>query len=209
MDIVPLSDRHCEGVAQLHLDFLRTEFRGRPGRSLLRLYYEALAGSGGGCGFVAEGESGVEGFVCGVWNHSMVRSSLLRHHAFRLLLWTGAQALIRPALIWDAVTRFSESPAGRSATAKGCELRPIVVSPRARGTGVANRLVDALQEEARERGFPTIHLFVHNDNVAAISFYRKAGFRLSGPAKEGMLRFERRISGAREPETKDHPPRPA
>jgi GNAT superfamily N-acetyltransferase len=48
-----------------------------------------------------------------------------------------------------------------------------------RRTGVATRLVDRLLDEARRAGAQQIWLVTTNDNLGALAFYQRAGFRLS------------------------------
>ena len=47
-----------------------------------------------------------------------------------------------------------------------------------RGKGVGARLVEALIEHARQKGFERVHL---NAQVTALDFYRRLGFDASGP----------------------------
>lgn len=178
--IVPLTQGHCPKVARLHLDHLRTGFRGRPGLELLAAYYRILVQSGGGCGYVAEQAGQVAGYVCGVWEPAAVRGALLRAEWPALLWWGWAQVLVRPRFLHDLLGRLRESSSRRATAAPGYELRPIVVAPGARGTGIATQLVDVLLGDARRRGFDRVYLVVDVDNTIANAFYRKVGFRPSG-----------------------------
>jgi GNAT superfamily N-acetyltransferase len=54
------------------------------------------------------------------------------------------------------------------------------VEPRARGTGVADRLVEAVSEHARENGASSITLWVTEINVRARAFYLRIGFAPTG-----------------------------
>jgi len=57
------------------------------------------------------------------------------------------------------------------------ELTAIAASPRGRGTGSA--LVNALLEIARTRAVPRIWVVTTNDNLDALAFYQRRGFRLT------------------------------
>ena len=46
------------------------------------------------------------------------------------------------------------------------------------GQGAGRRLLDAVAEEARGRGFARLWLVTTNDNTPAIRFYQRSGFRL-------------------------------
>jgi ribosomal protein S18 acetylase RimI-like enzyme len=54
------------------------------------------------------------------------------------------------------------------------------VSPKARGTGVADRLVTAVCELARQSGFTSVTLWVTEVNGRARAFYRRLGFAPTG-----------------------------
>lgn len=174
IDIQPIADEHVHGVARLHVRYLSTPFSGRNGERLLRLYYAALVRQQGGCGFVALNDGQVVGYVCGVWDPKGVRKALLKA-SWLELLWFGAmQALKSPGIVKGIFERFNFSP--NEPQNQGYELRPIVVSQGYQGVGVAGLLLDTLLVDARERGYASIHLFVEEDNLAAIRFYEKSGF---------------------------------
>jgi ribosomal-protein-alanine N-acetyltransferase len=55
------------------------------------------------------------------------------------------------------------------------------VAPEVRGRGVGSRIIAALENAARERGFPCIYLQVQAErNPRAISLYRKLGYQPLG-----------------------------
>jgi len=54
------------------------------------------------------------------------------------------------------------------------------VSPPARGSGLAGRLIDAVAAHARADGAPSLTLWVTDGNERARAFYRRAGFRGTG-----------------------------
>jgi ribosomal protein S18 acetylase RimI-like enzyme len=62
----------------------------------------------------------------------------------------------------------------------GWELVGMWVSPRWRGTGVADKLVAAVCEQARTCGAEQISLWVVEDNGRAIGLYHRLGFRSTG-----------------------------
>ena len=58
------------------------------------------------------------------------------------------------------------------------------VAPHARGTGVADRLVGHLLEQARRARLRRVTLEVAQDNARAIGFYERAGFSRTGRTGE-------------------------
>jgi ribosomal protein S18 acetylase RimI-like enzyme len=175
-EIAALAQGQCPAIARLHLQHLPTPYSGAPGFRLLTVYYRAVAGGHGAVGYAAEMGGEVAGYVCGVWAPEQVRRAFFS--SWRSLLgWGTAQVISKPALIGQvlrsAVSRDHTGPAA----AVGYELRPIVVAPSWRGTGIASRLVERLFEDARCRGFSAMHLFTELDNKRARTFYEKHGFR--------------------------------
>jgi ribosomal protein S18 acetylase RimI-like enzyme len=85
------------------------------------------------------------------------------------------------------------------ADAGGCELAALVVRDRYRGLGT--ELLDAL---VREVGLETrIWLVTTNDNVDALRFYQRRGFRLAA-LRPGAVDEARRTLEPELPETGEH-----
>jgi GNAT superfamily N-acetyltransferase len=63
----------------------------------------------------------------------------------------------------------------------GVELKKMYVGERARGTGVARRLLATAEDEARQRGFSTIVLGTGVRQPEAITLYLSAGYRPMRP----------------------------
>jgi ribosomal protein S18 acetylase RimI-like enzyme len=64
------------------------------------------------------------------------------------------------------------------------ELTYLATAEHHRGSGIGRQLVDAFDTAMRERGAPAFELSVDEDNQAAIAFYERLGFRLSGKYRE-------------------------
>jgi GNAT superfamily N-acetyltransferase len=56
------------------------------------------------------------------------------------------------------------------------ECKRLYVRPEARGRGVADLLMDALEQQARDVGFSAIYLDSYGDLRAAIALYRRRGY---------------------------------
>ena len=56
----------------------------------------------------------------------------------------------------------------------------IYVAERARGTGAARRMMEALHAAARERGAPAIRLKVYGHNARARGLYESMGYAFAG-----------------------------
>jgi RimJ/RimL family protein N-acetyltransferase len=100
---------------------------------------------------------------------------------------TGAQwrARMRDSTSWLA--REGDQPVGsvtlyrfpEQAADEGC-LVAMWVAAHARGRGVADALVEALLDHAREMGLRRVTLDVADDNPRARGFYRRMGFVPTG-----------------------------
>ena len=62
-------------------------------------------------------------------------------------------------------------------TPKIAKLRLLIVEPRARGTGLGRKLVEACIAFAREKGYRKLVLWTHSHLAAARAIYAKTGFR--------------------------------
>ncbi len=79
------------------------------------------------------------------------------------------------------VARLREEPVGCGAlklhgNAPG-EIKRMWVAPRARGLGLGQRLLEALEGHAREAGVRILHLETNRTLVEAIQLYRACGYR--------------------------------
>jgi len=60
--------------------------------------------------------------------------------------------------------------------AETAQLRLFLVEPAARGTGLGQRLLDALLAHARAHGFARVRLWTHESHRAACRLYARNGF---------------------------------
>lgn len=82
------------------------------------------------------------------------------------------------------VARLDGRPVGcgavRALDAQTGEIKRMWVAPEARGTGLARRLLDALEEKARGFGMRRVRLDTNKTLKEAQALYRKAGYREIG-----------------------------
>lgn len=79
----------------------------------------------------------------------------------------GSAQLVRP-------------PPNNEAQAFAATLTTFFVAPWARGHGLARRLIEAVEEEARDAGFDVLQLDVRETQTAAIRLYEALGWVLWG-----------------------------
>lgn len=61
-------------------------------------------------------------------------------------------------------------------------LDRVYLEQRVRGTGLAAKLLEAIETQSREQGLDTLRLSVFEKNARAIAFYRRSGFATVGTA---------------------------
>ena len=98
----------------------------------------------------------------------------------------------------NLVARLDGEPAGIVSLTEDAELISMWVAPRARGRGVGDALIDALLDQARERGLSRVVLAVRLHNDHARRAYERAGFAEDGwhvapPDPEPERRMVRRL----------------
>lgn len=67
-----------------------------------------------------------------------------------------------------------------SSIARAGECKRLYVKPSARGLGIADRLMDALEDFARARAIEWIYLDSYDDLKAAIALYERRGYERCG-----------------------------
>ena len=72
----------------------------------------------------------------------------------------------------------------------------LFVAPAARGRGVGTRLLAAIAEEARARGYREIRLDVVEENRRARALYERQGYRAVARHSTGLLRYVFRFRAA-------------
>lgn len=88
-------------------------------------------------------------------------------------------------------------------SARACRIYSLAVAPDQTRRGVGRELLHAAGRYARAHGFDALRLEARYDNVAALAFYEKEGFRpfgrYPGYYLDGAeaLRFEKRLDSAR------------
>jgi ribosomal protein S18 acetylase RimI-like enzyme len=162
-------------IAQTHIKYLPTSFRGGNGIQLLKTYYDVIAEQYGGIGYIAVTDGRIAGFICGIWDRQAIKRSLLKKWG-KLMIYGIGQALRNPKVAPGFIARVFDPHSLTSARTEGYELRPIVVLPEYRGQGIADKLTLRLLEDAEERGFKEVFLITEAGNFAAIKFYTKIGF---------------------------------
>lgn len=200
--IVPLAAEHVPALAEAHRDCFPGYFLTNLGRKFLETYYRSYLESSGGTGVVAVDPSGrVLAFVVGTADGSELESRLYRRHACRVAwsLLTGwltsrdvrRQLAERFGQLWQAARVMVGGRRGAgdervSAEDAVARLKSIGVRPECRGSGLAEAVQRAFQDEMARRGVARLGLSVRPENDRAIAFYRKTGWREIHSTRRGV-----------------------
>jgi GNAT superfamily N-acetyltransferase len=68
-----------------------------------------------------------------------------------------------------------------------CEIKRMYVAPAARGHGLSRRLLEALEDRAREIGYSIARLDTADRQPAALPLYERAGYRRIPPYNDNDL----------------------
>lgn len=94
------------------------------------------------------------------------------------------------SLIAKVGDEFAGATTYRLADDAGCELMTINVTNR--GCGIGTKLLTAVEQEAHAAGCRRVWLITSNDNLDALRFYQKRGYRITA-VHSGAIDQARRI----------------
>jgi len=100
-------------------------------------------------------------------------------------LWGAPEVAVHDGVFYPAaLPGFIAERAGRIAGLVTYEARPglleiVTINALDRHTGIGTLLIEAVRGEAKRRGCREITLTTTNDNIGALRFYQRRGFRLA------------------------------
>lgn len=173
--LVPIGREHVRDVATLHHRTL-TGLLVQLGPAAIRAFYRGSVDNRRHVGFAWVADGVLLGFVSGSTNPIALRGEVLRAGVVRTLFAIGLGVLRRPSnLVW--LWRAFREPGVGSVDAESPELTYLAVAEGSRGTGLGQRLVEAFNGEFRNRNVAAYQLSVDAQNVQAVRFYERLGFR--------------------------------
>ena len=101
-------------------------------------------------------------------------------------VWQNSATCLEIAFLQSAISTVAEQngePIGyqiSTASQMGGHLARLAVIPSIQNRGVGYTLVDNLLNQFTQRGASNVTVNTQHDNLASLSLYRKAGFRLTG-----------------------------
>jgi ribosomal protein S18 acetylase RimI-like enzyme len=204
IEISDVDEGRLVDIAQLHVDAFPDSVLGRLGvEAVRRNYHWQLTGPHELTALVATEGDAVLGFIFGgIFRGSTIGfvktqkwfllRRVLTHPSIlgRSVGWRRL-ALATRLLLRRAPATQIERPDDVPRRSFG--VLAIAVAPDAQGRGVGGRLMEVAAERARRAGFVGMHLTVHPENTAAVTFYRNLGWvevRDEGAAWTGQMRLD-------------------
>jgi ribosomal protein S18 acetylase RimI-like enzyme len=100
-------------------------------------------------------------------------------------LWGAPEVVVHDGVFYPAaLPGFIAERAGRIAGLLTYDVRPgvleiVTINAMDQHTGIGTMLIEAIRAEAKRRGCHEITLTTTNDNLGALRFYQRRGFRLA------------------------------
>lgn len=213
VEIAPLTADRLDEVARVHRLAFPEGALTALGPEAVRRYYEwQLVGPHDVVALAATGvEAGLIGFAVGGVFRGALSGFLGANRGFlvRTLAshpWLAGRAVVREqrrngvSLLTRRLPNDEPAAAPPSATAsRSFGVLVVAVDPSWARGGVGGALLDALEAEARARGFERMALTVHPANLGAIRFYERAGWSRSSTTSEWPGDMSKPLGGAPPP----------
>jgi len=172
-----LADLHFKTISSLLTDL---------GKKFVCRYYQVAQADSRVIGLCAINSTGqVLGWVIGTPEPIKLNINLFLHTPY-LILRLVVFFISNPQTIIDlACSFFSSLKISKNVPGK-IELIYIGVSQNARGKGIARELIIRFFNFSKKKGYSSVILSVEKENIAAISLYKKMGFKIIGRIKQGQ-----------------------
>ena len=217
--IEPLALEHVDHLAQAHCDCFPDFFLTSLGPEFVSFFYRCMARHAPCFAVVAVEPSGrVAGFAAGARSGDDLKHYIYRNH-FLFVAWTLAkQFVLEPKVRQFLFSRLGQlnkafrlvlrrsppapTPRANNITdpdektkvlahlASAASLMSMGVRPEHRGTGLAERLILAFEEQALLREITCIELSTFKTNSRAIAFYEKVGYKIYNIREIGVDLFK-------------------
>jgi GNAT superfamily N-acetyltransferase len=169
-DIDQVIDIHLKSFTGFFLSFL--------GKSFLRELYRAIICDKSGISLVYEEESGITGFVAGIYNAAGFFRRILKKYWWRFGKAAVLPALRQPGIIPRLIRAF-QKPDEYQEGEDHAVLLSIAVLPGQQGKGIGKALVEGFLRAVKNNRVEQVSLTTDkNNNEYVNSFYQRIGFRI-------------------------------
>lgn len=149
------------------------------GKAVGAAFYGKIVEQDCSCGYVAKDESGnIVGVIIGTTGYSKVRSIAFKGQLAKLLIAANIKLLSWPVISWviKGILAKAKREKQNYADRPTAKLVAIAVCPKARGTGIAQKLVEKMESFMVSKGLTGPYtILTEKSNTRANKFYEKIG----------------------------------
>lgn len=176
-------------ISDVHLKCFPDSFSSKFGRYLLSNYYGEFIKEGAPF-FVAIYNSDIIGFCMGYYSGTCAKDNFVKKNILRLLIkslklfiynerWTVIKNFLYYVRLYNPIKkRHIKDLPSHAQNGKDADLLSICVIERYRGCGVSTSLIVKFEEELSKESVVKCSLSVAHNNIIAINFYKKMGYRI-------------------------------
>jgi len=205
--VMPAKIQHLESLVDCHIRSFPESFMTALGKRFIRCFYQFCIEADHILLVAVDGDGCVIGCVCGGpsdLTQAFNRKYLLRHihtvlgravinRRVRRGLWPHIKAFGR-RIMRIGRRRADKQPDSNTQPSAPCaSLLSICTDPRARGMGVAGRLIESFEQQSIHRHYGSIRLSAHSDNTAAVHLYKKRGYDIVRETHGGVY-FQKHLN---------------
>lgn len=179
MIITNMERKHARDVAALHISGISEGFISSLGIDFVTALYEAISECEFGFGYVAKKDEEVLGFSSFTTNLGVLYKSIILKSGFKLgfkLIWK----LLSLRMIKKVFETLFYPSRIKKMNLPSAEFLSMVVAEKARGKGLASRLMQSGFDECARRGMEKIKIFAAVEIKPINKMYEKYGFKLVG-----------------------------
>lgn len=184
MDAVIITEINCEewpDIAALIAQAIPNALISKLGKAVGAAFYAKIVEQDCSCAYVAKDESGnIVGVITGTTDYSRVRSIAFKGQLAKLLIAANIRLLRWPVISWVIKGILAKAKCEKQNYADGptAKLVAIAVCPKARGTGLAQKLVEKMESFMVSKGLREPYtILTEKSNTRANKFYEKIGAR--------------------------------
>jgi GNAT superfamily N-acetyltransferase len=176
--VVSMKLEHAVDVAKLHIEGIHKGFLSSLGVDFVTSLYKAIAQSKDSFGYVAVKEGKVVGFASFTTNLNQLYKSVVSKNGLRFFFLLSCRMFS-----WSAIRKIFETLFYPSRIKKinlpKAEFLSMVISPDARGHGLATRFVKTGFEECMRRGVRELKILAAEEIIPINKMYEKFGFQIA------------------------------
>ena len=179
MIITNMERKHARDVAALHISGISEGFISSLGIDFVTALYEAISECEFGFGFVVQKDGKIMGFAAFTTNLNALYKSVILKNGLRLAFKLAGKMFSFGRIKKVFETMFYPSRI-KKMNLPSAEFLSMVVAEKARGKGLASRLMQSGFDECARRGMEKIKIFAAVEIKPINKMYEKYGFKLVG-----------------------------